>query len=43
MDWLSGRAIDEAEPIEIEAKDEGSAVVLRNGDMRLVVMPMAAE
>ena len=43
LDWLSGRAIDEAEPIEIEAKDEGSAVVLRNGDMRLVVMPMAAE
>ena len=43
MDWLNAKAIDEAEPIEIEAKDEGAAVVLRNGDMRLVVMPMAAE
>ena len=42
-DWLSEKAIDEAEPIGIEAKDEQSAVVLRNGDMRLVVMPMAAD
>jgi DNA polymerase-3 subunit beta len=42
-DWLGCKSIDEAEPVEIEGKDEQSAVVLRNGDNRCIIMPMATD
>lgn len=37
------RAVDDGEPVEIEAVDAQSAVVLRSGDYRGVIMPLAAE
>jgi DNA polymerase-3 subunit beta len=43
QDWLGCRAIDEAETITVHAKDAGSAVVLSNGDVRCVIMPLAAD
>jgi DNA polymerase-3 subunit beta len=43
QDWLGCRAIDEAETITVHAKDAQSAVVLSNGDVRCVIMPLAAE
>lgn len=37
------RACDDGEPVEIEAVDAQSAVVLRSGDYHGVIMPLAAE
>jgi hypothetical protein len=37
------RACDDGEPVEIEAVDAQSAVVLRCGDYHGVIMPLAAE
>lgn len=41
--WLACGAFDRAETVSIEAKDAQSAVVLRCGDCRNVIMPMAAD
>lgn len=40
-DWLSCGSFDAAETVSIEVKDSQSAVVLRCGDCRTVIMPMA--
>lgn len=39
--WL--RSVDPAETISVEAKDSDSAVVLRAGDCRTVIMPLAKD
>jgi hypothetical protein len=41
VDFL--RNVDDGEPVEIEAVDAQSAVVLRCGDATGVIMPLAAE
>ena len=41
--WLSCGSFDKAEIVTIEARDAQSAVVLRCGDCRTVIMPMAAD
>lgn len=41
--WLKCGSFDQAETVTIEAKDPQSAVVLRCGDCRNVIMPMAAD
>ena len=41
--WLSCGSFDKAETVTIEARDPQSAVVLRCGECRTVIMPMAAE
>lgn len=41
--WLSCGSFDRAEVVTIEARDPQSAVVLRCGDCRTVIMPMAAD
>lgn len=43
MQWLSCGSFDRAETIAIEARDAQSAVVLRAGDCRNVIMPMSNE
>jgi DNA polymerase-3 subunit beta len=42
-EWLSCGSFDKAETVTIEARDAQSAVVLRCGHCRTVIMPMAAE
>jgi hypothetical protein len=37
------RGVDEAEPVEVEAVDAQSAVVLRCGDCTGVIMPLAKD
>ena len=41
--WLSCGSFDRAEIVTIEARDAQSAVVLRCGECRTVIMPMAAD
>lgn len=41
--WLSCGSFDRAETVAIEARDPQSAVVLRCGECRTVIMPMAAD
>jgi len=43
MQWLGCGSFDRAETVAIEARDAQSAVVLRAGDCRNVIMPMANE
>lgn len=43
QDWLEWPSIDDAETITVHAKDAQSAVVLSNGDVRCVIMPLAAD
>lgn len=42
-EWLSCGSFDDAETVTIEARDAQSAVVLRCGHCRTVIMPMAAD
>lgn len=39
--WLDCKSFDDLEPIDIEAEDDHSAVVLRSQDCRCVIMPLA--
>jgi hypothetical protein len=41
IDFL--RSVDAGEPVEVEAVDHQSAVVLRSGDCRGVIMPLAKD
>lgn len=41
IDFL--RCVDVGEPVEVEATDAGSAVVLKSGDCRGVIMPLAKD
>lgn len=42
-DWLAGLATDGEPTIEVRATDSASAVVLRSGDFRGVIMPLAKD
>lgn len=43
VEWLGCKSFDVLEPIELEAESAVTAVVLKSGDCRCVVMPLAAE